>query len=556
MTAAADLARKAAALATAGKDEEAATLYETGLRQFPADARLTNSAGNFHARARRDERAAALFEQALRLDPGLHEAAINLAIVLLRLGRARPAVDILARYEVELSGQARYWIMLGEAAKALGDYDAAERYSTQARIVEPLSKAVQQADARLALERGDAAAVDAYAVALTQDPGNFELMHGYMQALEAAGRLDEALDFGAALAQHFPSWIGGQIALAELRWTSGDRGYADHFAAAAAAHPAVDTYLAWADLLSGNDDHRAAASVLANGLAAFPSDKRLRLAQAVALTEGGDFAGADAVLGTGLQSVEWSLARGRLDIALGKIETAQNRLQARVKEDASDVAAWSLLDLCWRLTDNPNHEWLHGQHGLVREIELPLDTAQFAEVREALRSLHARAAVPLAQSVKGGTQTRGALFARRERALAILKDALGTVLSTYRQGLPPTDRTHPLLAQRNAPWLIAGSWSVRFEASGRHAAHIHPRGLLSSACYFVVPPQVDEPEGPGWLELGRPPPGLAPNLGPLRAIRPRPGTCVLFPSTLFHGTRPISAGERMTVAFDVMPEAG
>jgi hypothetical protein len=35
-------------------------------------------------------------------------------------------------------------------------------------------------------------------------------------------------------------------------------------------------------------------------------------------------------------------------------------------------------------------------------------------------------------------------------------------------------------------------------------------------------------------------------------IRPHVGRLALFPSTLFHGTRPFSAGERMTVAFDVV----
>jgi hypothetical protein len=45
---------------------------------------------------------------------------------------------------------------------------------------------------------------------------------------------------------------------------------------------------------------------------------------------------------------------------------------------------------------------------------------------------------------------------------------------------------------------------------------------------------------------------LALNLDPLHMIRPQPGRLALFPSTMFHGTRPFPAGERMTVAFDVV----
>ena len=34
-------------------------------------------------------------------------------------------------------------------------------------------------------------------------------------------------------------------------------------------------------------------------------------------------------------------------------------------------------------------------------------------------------------------------------------------------------------------------------------------------------------------------------------IEPKPGRLVLFPSTMWHGTEPFAAGERLTVAFDV-----
>jgi len=40
-------------------------------------------------------------------------------------------------------------------------------------------------------------------------------------------------------------------------------------------------------------------------------------------------------------------------------------------------------------------------------------------------------------------------------------------------------------------------------------------------------------------------------LPPIRTIEPKPGRLVLFPSTMWHGTRPFDAGERLTVAFDV-----
>jgi hypothetical protein len=40
------------------------------------------------------------------------------------------------------------------------------------------------------------------------------------------------------------------------------------------------------------------------------------------------------------------------------------------------------------------------------------------------------------------------------------------------------------------------------------------------------------------------------DLAPLKIVEPRAGGLILFPSYLYHGTRPFCAGERLTVAFD------
>lgn len=552
---AADCARQAGALAAEGKDGAAEALFEQGLAQFPGDARLANSAGNFHARARRDERAVGLFERALGLDPSLTEAAVNASIVLLRLKRPRRAAQLLAGHGAAPTAQ--YWALRSDAAKALGDFCGADAFLARAEAIEPTGKRILPRRARLALERGDTHAAEHYEAALRADPGNFALMQGYMEALDAAGRRHEALDFGAAVAAHFPSWAAGQAALAELRWAAGDPDFTDHFEAATAAHPAPESYLEWARMLSGNDRHAAAADVLGRAHRLWPEHAGLRLELAVAFGEAGQPERAAALLAAKPEQADpdWQLVTAWNDLRLDRVEASAATLEELVITDAANMGAWALLDVCWRRSGDGRHVWLHGQPGLVRELELPLDRAQMAAAREVLRDLHAASAMPLAQSVKGGTQTRGALLARTEPELGALASAIDAVLAEYRAGLPPADAGHPLLSRRDDPWMIAGSWSVRFVGSGCHSAHIHPRGLLSSACYFIVPGEVDASGGPGWLELGRPPENIAHGLDPLHAIRPREGMCALFPSTLFHGTRPLHAGERMTVAFDVVAAA-
>jgi len=552
-------ARQALALAERGDDAGASDLFDRGLALFPDDARFANSAGNFHAKAGRNERALALFSQALAAMPSLDEAAINAAIVLQRLGRTREAVQLLAAREAHSTNSARYWTVRADAERASGDLVAANYGYDRAIALGQASAKAWAGKARVALECGNDDAVVIHEEALAQNPGNADLFHDYAQALFVAGRTDEALECSRALTEQLPGWVPGLVLHAELRWAAtGQHDFADHFANAAAQGPGGQVTLAWANTLCGVDRHEDAADVLARARRSGDGDPALALAEAIARDEAGDTGGAAAIFDTfaTLESLDWLTARARHAIRSGDPGGASAMLDRALASHSSDVTAWALRDLCWRLLGDDRHYWLHGREGLVRELALPLEPAEFTAIRECLLSLHARTAMPIGQSVKQGSQTKGALFARREPELARLKQAIEAVLEEYRAALPAPEGGHPLLSLRNAAWAITGSWSIRLDGQGRHAPHIHPRGLLSSACYFEVPDEVSAPGRPGWLELGRPPAGLADELGPIHTIEPRPGHCALFPSTLFHGTRPITKGRRMTVAFDVTTAGG
>jgi uncharacterized protein (TIGR02466 family) len=103
---------------------------------------------------------------------------------------------------------------------------------------------------------------------------------------------------------------------------------------------------------------------------------------------------------------------------------------------------------------------------------------------------------------------------------------------------------------------FSGSWSVLLRGGGHHANHVHPQGWISSALYIRVPELAqDDPEHAGWLTIGEPQAELGLHLSPLREIEPKRGQLVLFPSYMWHGTRPFTEGERMSVAFDVQRPA-
>jgi hypothetical protein len=160
------------------------------------------------------------------------------------------------------------------------------------------------------------------------------------------------------------------------------------------------------------------------------------------------------------------------------------------------------------------------------------------------------------QSVRGGTQTDGPLFARADPEIRALRQCLVDVIGEHMLTLAPVDPAHPILRHEPGVVSFAGSWSVRLAGEGRHTNHIHPQGWYSSALYVALPGS-DEIGAPpaGWLTFGKPPEELGLDLEPYHQIKPEIGRLALFPSIMWHGTVPFDRGERMTVAFDVAAPA-
>jgi hypothetical protein len=209
---------------------------------------------------------------------------------------------------------------------------------------------------------------------------------------------------------------------------------------------------------------------------------------------------------------------------------------------------WPYLSIAWRLLGDPRWEWLEGDERFVGvyDLDLPSLDALAARLRTLHRTTHQ-------QSVRGGTQTQGTLFSRIEPEIRTLRAAVVEAVEAHIAQLPPVRPDHPLLGlKRGGRVRFSGSWSVRLTGGGHHANHIHPAGWFSSALYVGLPePGTLGADRAGWLTLGEPQAELGLDLPPFRRIEPKPGRLVLFPSTLWHGTVPFEAGERLTVAFDV-----
>jgi len=549
---AAVLRDQAIAAAASGDAARAGALFDEAVGIAPKDASILNSAGAHWFKAGNTKRAMELFQGAVAADPTAGEPAINLAILLTNSGRARDAIALLVARAATLANHPRYWSVRANAERAIGlKREALDSYE-RAWAINPSNVRAAEGRARLALETG----LDArspYKDALSLAAREPTVVLGYGQALEAAGDLAEARELGDRLMAQFPGWIPALEWLAELRWASGEHDeFTGHFADAAARAPSPELFDSWCKMLAGVDKFDAAADVAARARSELEDRPEFALREAIHAGEAGDDARAEAIFSClPMSGTTRDVQEARHRLRTGDPERAEQLTARAIASDSRNIAAWALRDIAWRLLGDPRHEWLHGQEGLARPMRLDLDPQQFTSIVTLLDQLHDKSSMPVGQSVRQGSQTRGGLFDRHEPEIQVLEASFRTAVQNYRSQLPPRDDEHPLLRHREDSWRFAGSWSIRVFEGGRHTEHIHPQGLVSSAAYFVVPSAMDSDEQAGWLELGRPPPDLRLDLPPLYAIEPQAGRCALFPSTLYHGTRPFSRGKRMTVAIDI-----
>jgi len=548
----------------------ARAVAEAARRAHPREAALADAAGDLALKSGDATAAIAHFGAACQLAPHIVDYALNQAIALQRAERHAEAIAVLEPHEQAGAAMPRYGSVRALSARALGEPGEAARWYDATLKRDPGHARALHGRARIALERGESDALARYDRALSVNRGDAELWLGKAQALEAVGDLPGAQVIAEQLCAQAPGYIAALEYLSGLKLAAGDPDFTAPFKTAAAKAP-TDPNIAAAHIetLAGLDYASKAAQVAAEARRRFPDEPHFALLEAIHAGSAGEWDRAEAIFtALSIDTPLRALHEARHAIRAHDTARAERMLDRALAADPWDISAWALRGIAWRLSGDERAQWLHEQAGLVQLRELIARDGLLEEAIAALRALHAQSAMPLGQSLRGGTQTRGILFHRTEPILAELHDAIRATLEAYRADQPPLDPAHPLLRHRETPWRLKGSWSVRLsgnrqatgapgrgEAGDYHTSHIHPQGILSSALYLVVPPEsANEERRCGWLEIGRPPPDLGLELEPIRTIRPKRAHLALFPSSLYHGTTPFKAEERMTVAFDVIAD--
>jgi Flp pilus assembly protein TadD len=473
---------------TQKKLDEASQLMAEATAVLPLDAGIRYGFGSALMLAGYPERAIVEVQEAVRLQPGMVEAWYALGGLQVRLNRFEDAEQSYRRVLTLAPGHGETLMALGGILLELGRVTDAEAI-LQVALQEDHHPVVGSGIAQnlaLAQERQGSceAALSSVEIAETLNPQR--KLHGIRgDILAGLKRFDEALVAYRAQIKATPEDVEVHKKLNDLLYLLG-RDQDEEFLTSYDAlpdHPDLQTAKAGFLLMSRRYDeayHNFTRISLRH-----PENLQATLGAANALDRMDRHVEATAVLN---QALKYHPHNPSLYNALATTSLLGNDPQnaALMSQKALDTApfyqyALANLGTAWRLLGDERGEALNNYEVLVRVFDLEPPPSGFTDMESfntelviELEKLHPNAREFLDQSLRGGTQTRGSLFALRNPLIEKLRRRLDEAIRCYISELKG-DAAHPMLAQRANNFAYSGSWSSRLNDSGFHVNHIHPK---------------------------------------------------------------------------------
>lgn len=547
----------------AGDHAGAVTAFTRARALGVASAELLNSLALCHEDLGALDAAEAVLAEAIAADPAYLPAQLNAA----RLAQARGRVgEAEARLRQVLARNPRALGASNQLAALLAEEGDAAAAAAQYRASLAIAPDNLAATIRLALtlrEDGKAEAALAHLRACESRFGRSpEFVDALAGALIECGAVAEAEARLERLVSEAPAYFPAHRALARLarEYGTGKDPYRSYRALLAQWPAERAIWQNWLALMLDHRDHAGVVAAAGEARGQLGDAAEIDFYEAVARGELGEGDAAEALFARAAPQFSghgpFLGARARNALRRGEPRQAEALAQEAGARDPADQFALAYLSLAWRVLGDPREAWLHDYETQVQQRPIPwlAEPGALEELCCVLRGLHRAASHPPDQSLRGGTQTEGALFRRSHPVLRRLRAAILEEVAAHVARMP-ADPDHPHYRRRAAGVRLAGSWSVRLTGAGFHIAHIHQAGWISSALHLVVPPpDPADPPHAGALVLGEPPAELGLDLPPRRIVAPVAGALVLFPSSMWHGTVAFAGGhERLTVAFDAVP---
>ncbi len=488
----------------------------------------------------------------------LNTVAFEDAIAAFEAGQREQLLAPLGAAVSAGSTDPRLWHLHGLVLRDLERREDALPSLRRAAQMAPTSAKIAHSLARTLYEAG-LPSIDAYGQALRLAPGDTEIVAGLTSAFVADGEPQTAISGLERIVSRSPHWVVGHILLSKLRWAQGDRDdFTRSFADAIRQTPQnLDLWHQWIIALTHAERWEQVLEVIGNGRAALGEQGVFSISAAIVYAERGETEKAEAHFApfADLEDGTVQVRRVRHYLRSGRPEEADRIISAWTRKPDAFMF-WPYASIAWRMLGDPRRDWLEGDARFVGVYDIADRLPPLDQLAETMRKLHTLSGQPLEQSLRGGTQTDGDIFLHIDPVLIQLREAIRATVAEHVAKLPARDESHPLLGPPREQIRFSGAWSVWLRERGFHANHVHPAGWISSALYIVLPPDLGE-EGAGYLTLGdSTSPTLDVGLPPFRTVEPKPGRLALFPSYMWHGTRPFGKGERITVAFDVAVPSG
>lgn len=551
---------------------DAVEFFRQSLSAAPAQPQVHHDLGNALRVLGRLDEAVAEFRKAVGLKANFAEAHFDLAVALSLKGEheaavksCRDALRVQPNYVAAKQMLAAELCEIGRLAEAEKLLRTTLAIGT--RDVRQAAMLEHNLAIALTMQRRHEEALPLFDSAQAKAPDLPAVDYNRANALQSLGRSDEAVAHYRRAIACDPLHLAAHRDLNHLLYRlDKNEDWLKSYDDAAALYPdAGELLLDKADFWFLRREFAEARDAFERAAQIVPDSGRLHVGMGMCLTETGDFDAAirefeaalrirpeDAIVWRSFSETLLRLGDGRASLR------AAERALAIAPQDQVSLALWGLA---LRMLGDPREEEINDVERLVRVYDIAPppgsgDVESFnRELNAWLDGVHRDKREFLDQTLRAGTQTLGNLFGTGHGLIEALRTRIDGAVADYIEQMKP-DVNHPLFSRKQSSFSYVGSWSSRLHDCGFHTNHVHGKGWISSAYYVALPDAVESTEKKeGWIKFGEPNFACAIREPVRRAVQPRVGTLVLFPSYMWHGTVPFhSRQSRTTIAFDVVPQ--
>jgi tetratricopeptide (TPR) repeat protein len=561
------LSWQAYAMRKVGDFLESKKTYETAIKQFTDDCKLYIGYGNLLFQLKEFEDAKNQYLVALSINGDTFDALFSLARVTSELNAPEEAIDYYAR-ALELSnhhsgariGMAVVLLQLGRSNEAKNCYKMVLTQDTKNFIAANNLANIYRNEGEIPT------ACNILENAIMINPFNPVLLQNYAACLVLDDELAKAHQCYESAIVKYPNNVELNIEFAKFLWAKGSPNAFEHIyknLTDYCANPPLS--IALMNMLIKLELFLDAKKIGERLLSDSPNNWNLLTLLSSIYRGLGDLRKAityskNAVfLAPPNNNVVAKNELGYSLLANKEADAALLIYSSLCEEQFNNQGWWTLYATSLKAVgDLKNYNWLYDYGQLIysKSIVDLIHSETFEnfnqQLLEELLGLQKEKQYPIEQTLRHGTQTREDLFSNNLPKLKQLKNMILERALQHVQS-KKLDKQHPFLSRLSSKLLFGGSWSVVLAKEGYHKNHFHSQGWLSGIYYAEVPDDV-ESNGCGWLVFGKPEiKGFEEYTDYM--LKPENGLLVLFPSYMWHGTKPLqSDSRRVTVVFDLIPD--